>query len=537
MSLLTPKRALLSVSDKEGLVPLARALRTAGCDLYASGGTKKVLELEGIEVLAVESISRSPEAFAGRMKTLSFSVFGGILARRNDASDDADRAKLGIPTIDVVVVNFYPFEQAVASRAKAATEAELTELIDIGGPALVRAAAKNSDHVLVLSDPSLYSDAIRDLESGRGITLETRKRTAARAWTDVARYDQAISNRFGNESRSIAGKIDLRYGENPHQSARFAFESDSPIGWNSPCTDSSLSYNNILDFSAGFRLLSDLANWKPEAAHAVIIKHQNPCGVATDGDGRIDAALEMAWACDPVSAFGGMVLLSKPLDTVTAQFLEPRFIEGIAAPSLSRESSELSRLSTKRKNLKAVEIRDVAYRERECEVTIPGGRLVQSADAFALEEFEVKTGKEWSVAKRELAQFGIFAGKSLKSNAIAIVESPSEGRYRMIGAGQGQPNRIEAIGKLAIPRARSVLEAEAKTGMGGGDVFVASRLSETILVSDAFFPFADGIEAAAEAGIKNIVEPGGSVRDPDVISRAKDLGVNLAFTGRRHFRH
>jgi len=549
MSLLKPKRALLSVSDKNGLLPLARALRANGCDLYASGGTKKLLELEGVEVLPVESISRSPEAFAGRMKTLSFPVFGGILARRADAADDADRAKLGIPLIDVVVVNFYPFEKAVAATAaqetaekrETATEAELTELIDIGGPALVRAAAKNQEHVLVLSDPSLYDDAIRELESGRGITRDTRRKAAARAWEDVARYDSAIEAKFASGARH-GGKLELRYrelryGENPHQTARFASEADSPIAWDRPCTESSLSYNNILDFSAGFRLLSDLANWKPEAAHAVIIKHQNPCGVATDSDGRIDAALEMAWACDPTSAFGGMVLLSKPLDTKTAQFLEPRFIEGIAAPELAKGSSELSLLSTKRKNLKAVTIRDVAYQERECEITIPGGRLVQSADAFSPEEFDVKAGAAWSEEKRELAQFGIFAGKSLKSNAIAIVESPAEGRFRMIGAGQGQPNRIEAIAKLAIPRARAVLETEARSGMGETEKFVASRLAETILVSDAFFPFADGIAAAAEAGIRNVVEPGGSVRDADVIARAKELRVSLAFTGRRHFRH
>lgn len=538
-SLLKPKRALLSVSDKSGLVPLARALRASGCDLYASGGTKKVLELEGLEVLPVESISRSPEAFAGRMKTLSFPVFGGILARRNDPADDADREKLGIPLLDVVVVNFYPFERAIAARADA-SEAELTELIDIGGPALVRAAAKNRDHVLVLSDPSLYPEAIRDLQTDRGISLETRKRAAARAWTDVARYDSAIENRFGEGKSRASGELSLRYGENPHQSARFTYEANAPIAWDAPLTESSLSYNNLLDFSAGFRLLADLANWKPDAAHAVIVKHQNPCGVATDADGRIDAALEMAWACDPVSAFGGMVLLSKPLDTKTAQFLEPRFIEGLAAPTLEKSSSELSLLSTKRKNLKAVVIRDVSWQERECEVTIPGGRLVQSADAYALETLEVRTGETWSTEKRELAQFGIFAGKALKSNAIAIVESPAEGRYRMIGAGQGQPNRIEAIAKLAIPRARAVLEAEAKTGMSygtDGNVFVRSRLAETILVSDAFFPFADGVEAAAEAGIRNVVEPGGSVRDAEVIARAKELGVNLAFTGRRHFRH
>lgn len=530
---LFPRRALLSVSDKSGLIPLAKALQESGCELYASGGTKKAIEAEGIPVLSVESLSRSPEAFQGRMKTLSFPIFSGILARRGNASDEGDREKLGIPLLDVVVVNFYPFEKAIAEEHS--TESELTELIDIGGPALVRAAAKNQAHVLVLADSGLYPDTIRELETGRGISSTLRKKAASQAWEAVLAYDSSIAGKFGNEGLS------LRYGENPHQGAEFKYSSDSPIAWNTPCTESSLSYNNILDFSAGFRLLSDLANWKPAAAHAVVIKHQNPCGVASDLGGNIAAALELAWASDPVSAFGGMVLLSKPLDVSTAQFLETRFIEGIAAPDLNRESSPLSILSAKRKNLKAVSIRDVTHQERICEVTVPGGKLIQAADAFALESFEVKTGGSWNQVREELAQFGVFVGKSLKSNAIALVESPTDGCYRLLGAGQGQPNRIEAIEKLAIPRAQAVLLAEASaaglTTASDLQTFQQKRFSEVILISDAFFPFADGIEAAAAAGILTVVEPGGSMRDADVIARAKELGVSLAFTHRRHFRH
>ncbi len=534
-TLLIPRRAILSVSDKQGLIPLARALESVGCELYASGGTLKAIKAEGIACRTVESLSRSPEAFQGRMKTLSFPVFSGILARRGDAADDADREKLGIPLIDVVVVNFYPFAQADSETSLA----DRTELIDIGGPALVRAAAKNQADVLVLSDPSFYPEALADLNTHRGIRTETRARAAAQAWRDVEKYDAAIARVIPGllGARATRG-LELRYGENPHQTARFEFDATtSPIEWDRPCTESSLSYNNILDFSAGFRLLSDLANWKPDAAHAVIIKHQNPCGVATDSDGRIRNALEMAWACDPVSAFGGMVLLSRPLDSRAADFLESRFVEGIAAPLLSRENESLSRLTNKRKNLKAVAIRDVTYQETETEVTVPGGKLVQSADGFGLEALDVKTGGGWSNAKQELATFGIFAAKSLKSNAIAIVESPFEGAFRMIGAGQGQPNRIEAIEKLAIPRARAILESEATSSSGGSEVFLASRLAETILVSDAFFPFPDSIETAHAAGIRQIVEPGGSLRDPEVIARARELGVELAFTGRRHFRH
>jgi phosphoribosylaminoimidazolecarboxamide formyltransferase/IMP cyclohydrolase len=538
MNPILPRRALLSVSDKTDLLPLARALRAVGCEIYASGGTKKALDAEGIECLAVETLSRSPEAFQGRMKTLSFPIFGGILARRNDASDDADRERLGIPLIDLVAVNFYPFDRAGAN----ASETELTELIDIGGPALVRAAAKNRDHVLVLANPALYSEAIRELETKRAISGELRKKASAQAWEAISAYDRAIAERMGEGMRTLS----LRYGENPHQTASFEFRPDSsPIAWDRPCTEASLSYNNILDFTAGFRLLADLAQWTKdvhgergrEAAHAVIIKHQNPCGVATDLDGRLDAALEMAWAGDPVSAFGGMVLISRPLDAAAAKFLEPRFIEGLAAPDLSAASSALSTLITRRKNLKAIPISNLDHREERCTVSVPGGTLVQAGDGYEREALDPVTGAAWSPERTELAQFGILVGKSLKSNAIAIVESPAEGRYRLIGAGQGQPNRIEALAKLAIPRALSVLATDAKTGMGGSESFVRDRLGEAVLVSDAFFPFSDGVEAAAKAGIRYVVEPGGSVRDGEVIAKAKELGLNLAFTGRRHFRH
>jgi phosphoribosylaminoimidazolecarboxamide formyltransferase/IMP cyclohydrolase len=539
MNPIVPRRALLSVSDKTDLLPLARALRKVGCEIYASGGTKKALDAEGIESLAVETLSRSPEAFQGRMKTLSFPIFGGILARRGDASDDADRDRLGIPQIDLVAVNFYPFEKA----AEGASEGELTELIDIGGPALVRAAAKNREHVLVLCSPSLYAEAIRELETKRGIGADLRKRAAIQAWQAILAYDDAIAKRMGGGSLRT---IELRYGENPHQKASFEFSPESsPIAWDRPCTESSLSYNNILDFTAGFRLLADLAQWTRDqhgergrqAAHAVIIKHQNPCGVATDLDGRLDLALEMAWAGDPVSAFGGMVLVSRPLDTAAAKFLESRFIEGLAAPELSRDSSALSILITRRKNLKAIPITNLDFREEHCLVSVPGGTLTQSGDTYEREALDPVTDGAWSPDKTELAQFGILVAKSLKSNSIAIVESPAEGRYRLIGAGQGQPNRIEALAKLAIPRALSVLAADAKANLSGTDAFVLGRLGEAVLVSDAFFPFSDGVEAAAKAGIRFVVEPGGSVRDGEVIAKAKELGLNLAFTGRRHFRH
>lgn len=546
---LRPKRALLSVSDKTDLIPLARALVSVRCELFASGGTLAALKEAGIQAQSIEKISRSPEAFQGRMKTLSFPVFSGILARRNDSSDDFDREKLGIPTIDVVVVNFYPFEKAPLN----ADETSLTELIDIGGPALVRAAAKNQKDVLVLSDPLLYGSAIGELNQDGGFSREFRKKAANRAWSSVCAYDEAIAKRLSNgpapfatptyTSTPAANKtarktIELKYGENPHQKARFEMDLEgSPIAWDTPLTQSEISYNNILDFTAGYRLLSDLHQWKPEAAHAVIIKHQNPCGVSTNTDGKIEDALEMAWSCDPTSAFGGMVLLSKPLNEKSARFLSERFIEGIASYGLTKDDGCLSLLTIKRKNLKALTIRTLLSNETRTQISVPGGVLYQDADPFGCEEIKVMSGGNWGQDRIDLAQFGIQVAKSLKSNAIVLVETPTQSSFRILGAGQGQPNRIDAILKLAIPRAREILTTEARSGSVELEAFIASRLREAILISDAFFPFSDSIVACAQSGVQWIVEPGGSIRDRDVIASAESLGVKLAFTGIRHFRH
>lgn len=538
-----PKRALLSVSDKSDLIPLAQALVNVKCELYASGGTLAALKEAGFDAYSIEKISRSPEAFQGRMKTLSFPVFGGILARRSDPSDDLDREKLGIPLLDVVVVNFYPFEKAPLD----ANEAALTELIDIGGPALVRAAAKNQKDVLVLSDPLLYGGAIRELQEKGAVSRELRKKAASRAWASICAYDQAISKRLSSSalntlisSPSVTSPktIELKYGENPHQKSRFVMTEDSsPIAWDKPLTSAEISYNNILDFTAGYRLLSDLHRWKPNAAHAVIIKHQNPCGAATDTDGRIDLALQTAWSCDPTSAFGGIVLLSKTPDESATRFLSEKFIEGIATPDLTPESISLATLVTKRKNLKALNLRTLVNPETQTQISVPGGVLFQDADPFQNEELKPVAGGNWDSSRTELAQFGIHVTKAMKSNAIVLVETPTQSSYRILGAGQGQPNRIDAILRLAIPRARELLASEGKSGSVESENFVETRLKESILISDAFFPFSDSIAACANAGITSIVQPGGSIRDRDVIESAETMGVKLAFSGIRHFRH
>lgn len=523
------RRALLSVSDKSGLLELGRALHESGTELFASGGTLKTLAQAGIPAREATELSGSPEAFDGRMKTLSFPIFSGILSRRDREEDLNEMQRLSLRPIDAVVVNFYPFEKV---KSEASRE-ERIELIDIGGPALVRAAAKNSPDVLVLTDPAQYGSVIQELSETGAVTHATAEKCRARAWTRVLEYDRAIEAAFG-ENPSLT----LRYGENPHQQATVTVEKNAPLRWNAPLTEAALSYNNLLDFSAAYSLVRDLKALHPKHASCVIVKHNNPCGVASvpvsvtdDAASALNEAFALAWAGDPISAFGGIVVLSHPLTEEISTTLAGRFIEGLAAPKLHSESPELLTLLKKRKGLKALAIEhfEEGTEARMMQVTIPGGTLTQTEDRNVGEELEIVTGEAaWADEKKSLAQFGILVCRSLKSNAIAIVHSPSPHTFQLVGAGQGQPNRIDALSLLAIPRAKKTLE---ESGAG------SAKLAECILISDAFFPFRDSIEAAARDGIRSIVQPGGSIRDEDVRLAARELGLEMAFTGMRHFRH
>ncbi len=359
------RRALISASDKSGLAELGRALSDAGAELVATGRTAGVLREAGLEVTPVERVSGSPEAFRGRVKTLSFPVCSGILYRRGDDADEEDLTKLGIRPIDCVVVNFYPFE-AAASRQGLSRE-ELLEEIDVGGPTLVRAAAKNAPDVLVLTDPGQYAAVIRELRATGKVSGATTERAAADAWERVLGYDAAIARRLGSR-----GRRELRYGENPHQKGLLEFDADPALAWDEALTPTELSYNNILDVSAAYGLASDLVALAPEASGAVIVKHNNPCGVAVaprsdrgDGVSAQKRALLRAWEGDPVSAFGGVLVFTDPLEADVAEWLAERFVELVAAPGLSRVEPggsrvmvpELVRLLGKRKNLKAVGVR------------------------------------------------------------------------------------------------------------------------------------------------------------------------------------
>lgn len=508
------RRALLSVSDKTGIVELARALAAEGVELIATGNTEAKLREAGLTVVPVESLSGNPEAFHGRMKTLSFPLLSGVLYRRGIEEDERDVQKLRVPPIDCVVVNFYPFQSGEGKPRE-----ERIELVDIGGPTLVRAAAKNAPSTIPVCLPSQYGELIQALQGGKGeIPDALALRFSGTAWEEVHRYDQAIADALGS---GISKK--LRYGENPHQSAWFKSAGDSPIAWGSPLTTNELSYNNLLDLAAAYELAREIRSLGGKGA--VIVKHQNPCGAALHPT-SLARALELAWAGDPVSAFGGVIVLTEPLDAESAAFLSTRFIEALAAPSLSG-NPHLGAISAKRKGLKAIEILDWKRRTEPLLTRVPGGELFQDPDEGQdPDSLKLMTKTKLPEASPKLGHFGVAIARSLKSNAVAIVREPEEGSLQLIGAGQGQPNRIEAIEWLAIPRAKRVLSEEGKKDLAG-----------TLLVSDAFFPFRDAVDACARAGIPAILQPGGSVRDEESIQACDEHGIAMAFTGRRHFRH
>jgi phosphoribosylaminoimidazolecarboxamide formyltransferase/IMP cyclohydrolase len=525
------RRALFTVSEKTGIVELAQALVKTGTEIVATGRTAIVLKEAGITVTPIEKVSGSPEAFQGRMKTLSFPVCSGILYRRGDSSDESDLKKLGIVPIDCVVVNFYPFEKAAEKTGISPAELpKLIEEIDIGGPTLVRAAAKNAPDVLVLTDPKQYGSVIADLAREGGVSKSVSNHCALDAWARVSQYDQAIESKLLGSSKKA-----LRYGENPHQTGYLEFDSNSPIAWPGSSDDNltaaELSYNNILDLSAAYALASDL---KAEGSTAVVIvKHNNPCGVAVVPTASLSleeaqlTALTRAWEGDPVSAFGGVVVLTDEIQDHVATWLAGRFIELVSAPGLKKDGSALKILALKRKNLKAVSIRRFKEVPSQTVVSVPGGKLYQTSDTILGEELKSMTKIPFPDDMRPLASFGISVCRALKSNAIALVREVDnqEGEFQLVGAGQGQPNRIEALKALAVPRARNVLETT------GGD------LSDCIMISDAFFPFRDTVDTAHEFGIRAIIQPGGSIKDSESIAACDEHGIAMAFTGIRHFRH
>jgi len=525
------ERALISVSDKTGVENFARALSQMGVEILSTGGTFAALRKAGIAVREVSDYTGFPEMMDGRVKTLHPRVHGGILALRDVETHRGAMAEHGILPIDLVVVNLYPFEATVA-RADV-SRAEAVEQIDIGGPSMVRSAAKNHRFVAVVTDPRDYGRVLDDLgKGGRSISDALRRELAVKAFGATARYDAAISRWLFDqekqggsarspfpESFSLAGtKVeDLRYGENPHQVAAFyrtSGSSEPSVANARMLSGKTLSYNNLVDLDSALSLAKEF-----QGAFACVIKHNNPCGAAQAGS--IAQALEEAWAGDPVSAFGSVLAFTRPLDGACAEYLVSgnRFVEAIVAPGFEPEALDLLTSKPKwGKSVRLLECGDVSGRPcdvRDVEVKkLVGGFLLQDRDLAAVSAADCKpvTKRAPSAEEIESLLFADKVGKHVKSNSIVLARGT-----RVVGVGAGQMSRVDSV-RLAVAKA--------------GD-----RAQGSALGSDAFFPFPDGVIAALEAGVTAILQPGGSVRDAEVIAACDERGAAMVFTGMRHFRH
>ena len=517
-------RALISVSDKTGLAGLAEALAARGVEILSTGGTAQALRNAGIAVTDVSAHTGHPEILDGRVKTLHPAIHGGILARRDDADHRAALAAHGIGAIDLVAVNLYPFEDAVAGGGDFAA---CVENIDIGGPALIRAAAKNHEFVTVLTDPADYPTFLNDYKEIEGaISAELRRSLAARAYARTAAYDSAISRWFAAqdgepfpERLTVSGRRRqlLRYGENPHQEAAFYADGSAPYGIADAVQvqGKALSYNNIADADAAWELAAEFD--RPTVA---IIKHANPCGVAS-ADSVADA-WPLALACDPVSAFGGIVACNRPLDGAAAERIADIFSEVIVAPDADTDARRILAGKQNLRLLLTEHMPDPAA-DRLTVRSVGGGFLAQSRDAgITAGDLAVKTRRV--PTKTEVADmlFAFTVCKHVKSNAIVY----ARGR-RTVGIGAGQMSRVDSA-RIAAQKAADAARAAGLT---------ESPAKGSVVASDAFFPFADGLLAAADAGATAVIQPGGSVRDDEVIAAADERGLAMVFTGLRHFRH
>ena len=521
-------RALISVSDKSGVVEFARALAAEGVELISTGGTRKALADAGLPVLEVSEVTGFPEMMDGRVKTLHPKIHGGLLAIRDNADHAAAMHSHGIAPIDLLVVSLYPFEAAVAKGADFET---CIENIDIGGPAMIRAAAKNHAEVAVVVDPSDYAVVLAELgQHGGATTLALRRKLAAKAYARTGVYDAAISNWFAEQLsdpapafRAIGGHLiePLRYGENPHQSAAFYRTSDLRPGVATArqVQGKKLSYNNINDTDAAYECV---AEFNPQrTAACVIVKHANPCGAA-EGASLIEA-YRKALACDPVSAFGGIVAVNRTLDAEAARAITDIFTEVIIAPEASEEA--IAVVGAK-KNLRLL-IADGLPDPRAAGMTVKsvaGGLLVQSRDNAVVDDMKLKvvTGRAPTNAELTDLAFAFRIAKHVKSNTIVYAKDRAT-----VGIGAGQMSRIDSA-RIAARKAEDAAKAAG---------LPAPLTKGSVVASDAFFPFADGLLAAVEAGATAVIQPGGSVRDDEVIKAADDHGIAMVFTGTRHFRH
>lgn len=513
------KRALISVSDKAGIVEFAQALKDLGWDIISTGGTKAALDEAGLETIAIDDVTGFPEMMDGRVKTLHPNIHGGLLARRDLDTHLTAAKENNIELIDLVVVNLYPFKETIIRPD--VTYSKAVENIDIGGPSMLRSAAKNHASVTVIVDPADYEVVLKELTEVGETNYATRQRLAAKVFRHTAAYDALIAEYFTaqvgeDKPEKLTLTYDLnqsmRYGENPQQDADFyqkAIPTDYSIASAKQLNGKELSFNNIRDADAAIRIIRDFKD-RPTV---VALKHMNPCGIGQAD--TIEEAWDNAYEADSVSIFGGIIVLNREVDAATAEKMHPVFLEIIIAPSYSEEA--LAILTNKKKNLRLLELpfdaQDASQVEPEF-TGVVGGILVQNQDVVEEnpDTWEVVTERQPNDQEKEALLFAWKAIKYVKSNGILIAND-----HMTLGVGPGQTNRVASV-RIAIEQAKDRLEGAA-------------------LASDAFFPFADNIEEIAVAGIKIIVQPGGSVRDQDSIDAANKHGIAMVFTGVRHFRH
>lgn len=509
------KRALLSVSDKNGILEFARILEALDYEILSTGGTMKHLKENGVAVTAVDEVTGFPEIMEGRVKTLNPMIHGGLLAKQDDAAHQAQMTEHGIQPIHIVCVNLYPFKETI-SKPDVSTD-DAIENIDIGGPAMLRASAKNHAYVTVIVDAADYGQVLEELQTEGQTTLETRRRLAAKVFRHTAAYDALISGyltdladeQFPEQvTFTYELKQPLRYGENPHQQAAFysrPLGSDFSIASAQQLHGKELSYNNIQDANAAIQIVKEF-----QQPAAVAVKHMNPCGV---GIGEtIAEAFNKAYEADPVSIFGGIIALNREVDVETAEKLSGIFLEIIIAPSFTEEAIDLL---TKKKNIRLLTIPFEQHKQEAWNtVSVEGGLLMQQPDAYGFDDAEIRvaTDREPTEAEWEAMKLGWAVVKHVKSNAIVVSDA-----QRTLGVGAGQMNRVGAAG-IALTQA-------------------GERAKGAALASDAFFPMDDTVEAAAKAGITAIIQPGGSVKDADSIKKANEYGIAMVFTGVRHFKH
>jgi phosphoribosylaminoimidazolecarboxamide formyltransferase/IMP cyclohydrolase len=512
------RRALLSVSDKRGIVDFARGLSELGVEIVSTGGTARELTESGLDVRAIDDFTGFPEIMDGRVKTLHPKLYAGLLAVRDNPAHLQAAADNDIEYVDLVCVNLYPFERTAAKRGVG--EAEVIENIDIGGPTMIRAAAKNHAFAAVVVNPEAYDAVLEELRGAQGaLSLPTREALAAEAFAYTARYDTAISRWFAEKSedfpplyvRAFEKITDLSYGENPHQRAAYYQQIGARTHLLSMVKQhhgKQLSFNNLLDLEAARAVVRDFAE-----PCCVIVKHNNPCGVALGATAL--EAYERAFACDPLSAFGGVIAFNRPVDAATAERLNAQFVEVVFAPGLDDNALAILTQKQNIRILEDQERRSPLLGEPEIKQVL-GGLLVQERDAApdARESMEVVTARQPDEAQWQDLLFAWRVGKHVKSNAIVLVKD-----LATIGIGAGQMSRVDSV-RLSIEKCRD-----------------AELIKGAALSSDAFFPFADGPELAIEAGVTAVIQPGGSVRDDEVVSAAEVAGVAMVMTHRRHFRH